>query len=200
VSPAENLEAQPRFNADQSQQGQAPRRNNNQDPRRQKNRNNQNNMTPRHQGQTQNQGYRDHSFKDRRPQPQQGYPSDIPVDPYPQDPYARFEQEVVVSENLETMSENQLATKIRQLESMLNKEQSRTEAAEKMAQEAKQYAEIIKAQAGLRVAEVKQSMEVLITQLRSESEVVKNTADENLRYYREQLEKANNLILNLIQK
>lgn len=149
--------------------------------------------------QHQNQNRQEH-FKDRRSSNMGPHTSgDMPAPYYPQEPYAEFEREVIVSENLETMSENQLVTKIRKLESMLNKEQSRTEAAEKMASEAKQYAEVIKNQAGLRVAEVKQSMEVLIEQLRTEAEQIKKSAAQDLKYYRDQLEKANVLIAQLLQ-
>ena len=131
----------------------------------------------------------------------QGLPQeDVSMEPACEGPYFIFEQQVIVSENLEAMSENELVTKIRKLEAMLNKEQSRTEAAEKMAKEAKEYADIIKSQTGLRISEVKQSMEVLVNQLRVEAEGLKKSASEDLAYYRGQLEKANQRILELMGK
>ena len=183
---SQSNQSRPRHNNPKQQQ-QSHRFDRNQDNRGQDNRG------PDNRGQDRNQN----GFKDRRPYSPYPVAEGPAMMSYPQDPYAAFEQEVIVSENLETMSENQLATKIRKLESMLNKEQARTESAEKMAAEAKQYAEAIKAQAGLRVADVKQAMETLIQQLRMETEAIKRSAADDLRYYREQLEKANSLVVTL---
>jgi hypothetical protein len=107
-------------------------------------------------------------------------------------------KETCQPERLEDLDDNALIIKIRRLETLLSKEQSRREAAEKMAEEAKEYADIIKEQIGQRVADLKQSMEVIINQLKAEAREMKHNADSDLKFYREQLQKANVKILSLL--
>ncbi|MDF2940647.1 MAG: DNA-binding protein [Gammaproteobacteria bacterium] len=101
-------------------------------------------------------------------------------------------------ERLEDLDDNALIIKIRRLETLLAKEQSRREAADKMAEEAKEYADIIKEQIGQRVADLKQSMEVTINQLKAEAREMKHNADCDLKFYRDQLQKANVKIVSLL--
>lgn len=107
-------------------------------------------------------------------------------------------KETCQPERLEDLDDNALIIKIRRLETQLAKEQSRREAAEKMAEEAKEYADIIKEQIGQRVADLRQSMEVMINQLKAEARDMKQNADNDLRFYRDQLQKANVKIVSML--
>jgi hypothetical protein len=107
-------------------------------------------------------------------------------------------RETYQAEQLEGLDDNQLIIKIRRLETLIAKEQSRREAAEKMAEEAKDYADIIKEQIGQRVADLKHSMEVTINQFKAEARELKQNADNDLKFYREQLQKANVKIVSLL--
>lgn len=109
-----------------------------------------------------------------------------------------YQQEVYYAENLENLSEKELTVKIRRLEIYLNKEQSRREAAEKMAREAKEYAEAIKEQIGQRIADLREALEENIDRLKAEARDLKANAENDLKFYREQLEKANRKIISLI--
>lgn len=153
------------------------------------------------QGQNQNRNGRNNNNNNQNRHKQQRhqnhYMNPEPLEPIHVSPYDQFEQEVIVSENLETMSENELTIKIRKLEAMINKEQCRTEAAEKMAREAKEYAETIKVQVASRIADVKEAMTETVSLLRTESETIQQNADRDLKYYREQLDKANAKIVSL---
>jgi|GEM_PF-1675091 len=107
-------------------------------------------------------------------------------------------REAYQPERLEGLDDNALVIKIRRLETLLAKEASRREAAEKMAEEAKEYADIIKEQIGQRVADIKQTMEVTINQVKAEARELKQNADSDLKFYREQLQKANVKIVSLL--
>ncbi|MDO8954788.1 MAG: DNA-binding protein [Gammaproteobacteria bacterium] len=107
-------------------------------------------------------------------------------------------KEVYQAERLEDLDDNALIIKIRRLETSLAKEQSRREAAEKMAEDAKQYADIIKEQIGQRIADLRQTMEVNINHLKSEARDIKQNSDGDLKFYRDQLQKANVKIVALL--
>jgi hypothetical protein len=109
-----------------------------------------------------------------------------------------YQAEVYQTENLDTMSEKELAVKIRRLETYLNKEQSRREAAEKMAREAKEYAEAIKEQIGQRITDLRQALEETVNQLKTEAREMKANSEADLKFYREQLDKANKKIISLL--
>ncbi len=97
---------------------------------------------------------------------------------------------VYVSENLDTLTSTQLIAKVRRLESILNKEQSRRESADSMARDAKEYAEAVKVQVGARINDIRQSMEMVIDSLQSQIKSMRENAEKDLRFYRESLEKA----------
>ena len=94
-------------------------------------------------------------------------------------------------ENSEGLSENQLLVRVRKLESMIVKEQSRRECAEKMVVEVKDYADVIKDQVAQRINEANQSMDNEVARLNDEIKRLKKEADQDLKYYRELLEAAN---------
>lgn len=97
----------------------------------------------------------------------------------------------------ETLNEKELRILIRRLESMLMKEQSRSDSAEKQAQDAKEYAGIIKEQIAQRINDVRLAMEESIQTVKAEAREAKRRAEEDLKYYREHLEVANNKIMEL---
>lgn len=98
--------------------------------------------------------------------------------------------------NLDSLDEQALKMNIRRLETCLNKEQSRRDAAEKMAREAKEYAEIIKEQIAHRINDLQAMMDVQINQLKSEINELREQSEADLDYYRRQLNKANDKLLN----
>jgi len=101
---------------------------------------------------------------------------------------------------LETLSKDELIMKIRQLESELIKEAARREAADKLAVDAKDYADIIKREVSERVTDNAAVFEKVITQLKSEADTIQKRAEDDLVYYREQLDKANLYIMTLMAK
>jgi len=109
--------------------------------------------------------------------------------------YAKTPPPLQHAENLTTMNESDLMTKVRRLQTEVEKESSRREAAEKMAREAKEYAEVIKDEVAQRIENLKESMEATIIELKAEAKRIKDNADKDLAYYREQLEKANQKII-----
>ena len=115
----------------------------------------------------------------------------------PYQPSYNQDEEVVVESkpiDLESLSPNELMLRVRRLEAELMKEQSRRESAEKMAIEAKSYAEILKAEIGDRIADIRETMEATQEQLRIELREAQARADSDLKYYRDQLDKANQFI------
>jgi len=98
--------------------------------------------------------------------------------------------DIYASENLETLSREQLVAKVRRLESILNKEQFRRENADSMARDAKEYAESLKAQISARISDVRHTMEVTIDQLHAQLKFMREMMEKDLRYYREHLQKA----------
>ncbi len=101
--------------------------------------------------------------------------------------------------NLDGMDERMLRIQIHTLETCLNKEQSRRDAAEKMARQATEYSEVIKTQIAQRINDLRQLMDEQIQRLHSEITLVRQQAEQDLVYYREQLNKANHKILQLHQ-
>jgi len=102
--------------------------------------------------------------------------------------------------DLETLSKDELIVKIRQIESELIKEAARREAADKLAVDAKDYADMIKREVSERVNDNAAVFEKVITQLKSEADTIQKRADDDLVYYREQLDKANQHIMTLMAK
>lgn len=94
-------------------------------------------------------------------------------------------------DRLEQMTQRELLQQVRRLESILYKEQMRRESAVMLAQEAKQYADAIKEQVARRVQDVQQTMQATVQQLQLEIKIAKKQAEEDLLFYREQLQKAN---------
>ncbi len=90
--------------------------------------------------------------------------------------------------------------KIRKLHAALIKEQTRREAAEKVAQESKVYSETIKSQVAQRINELKDSLEAEIAFLNGQIRKLKKESESDIDYYREQIEKANNKLINLASK
>lgn len=99
--------------------------------------------------------------------------------------------DVLSLERLEKMTQSDLIKHIKRLESILYKEQIRRESCEKMANEASHYAEIIKEQVALRISDLKQNGEVALEQLKLEMQQIREQAEHDLLFYRQQLDKAN---------
>ena len=144
-----------------------------------------NNQNQRHQNQNQNRngGKNNHRrhYKD-----------------YQADEYVAIEASKPV--DLETLSKDELIVKIRQLESGLIKEAARREAADKLAIDAKDYAEMIKREVSERVNDNAAVFEEMIAQLKSEAGIIQKRAEADLAYYREQLDKANQQVMVLMEK
>jgi len=92
---------------------------------------------------------------------------------------------------LEQQSEEQLVTKIRQLESILSKEEMRREVAERITLETKDYADSIKEQVSQRINELKQNMDLVVEQLKTQLREQKQNFEQDLEHYQKQLAKAN---------
>lgn len=99
--------------------------------------------------------------------------------------------------NIDELDNKALQVQIRCLETCLNKEQSRRETAEKMALQAKEYAESIKMQVAQRINDVRQVAGEQIERLKAEVSAARERAEKDLLYYRDQLNKANQKILDL---
>lgn len=110
-----------------------------------------------------------------------------------------FEFEEVIETPLENLSEETLIAKIRRLESSLIKEQMRREVSERIAEETKDYAESIKEQVGQRINELRENMDIVIEQLKTQLREQKQNFDQDLKYYQEQLSKANEKIADLLK-
>ncbi len=89
------------------------------------------------------------------------------------------------------LNETDLEIKVRKLHAALIKEQTRRETAEKLAQEAKMYTDIVQEQTSQRVSELRNDYESRIDFLNKEINRLKDEAEQDLNYYRNQLEKAN---------
>jgi len=85
--------------------------------------------------------------------------------------------------------------KIRKLHSALIKEQARREVAEKIAQESKSYSETIKEQVAQRINELKESLESEVAFLNGQIRKLKKESETDIDYYRDQLDKANNKLI-----
>lgn len=103
----------------------------------------------------------------------------------------RFSEPEIVEAPLEFLSEETLAIKVRRLESMLLKEQARREASERIALSMQTYAESIKEQVSERINDLRQTMEVVIEQLKQQLKEQKQNYEQDLKFYREQIQKAN---------
>lgn len=105
-----------------------------------------------------------------------------------------FSQEILASMSNEwdsILNESDDNIKIRRLHAALIKEQSRREAAEQIACEAKAYTSMIKDQVSQRIHDVKEALEEQIGFLKAEIKKLKKESEENLLYYRERLDQAN---------
>lgn len=89
------------------------------------------------------------------------------------------------------LSEDHLKIKILQLETAIAKEQSRREAAEAMARDIKDYAELLKSEVQQRITDMEQAYDRTIAELKANAEQLRKNAAEDLKYYRSALEKAN---------
>lgn len=99
---------------------------------------------------------------------------------------------------LESLSESELVIKIRRLESMLLKEQARREASERVALDTQTYADTIKELVSERISDIRQAMELVIEQLKQQLKEQKQNYELDLKFYREQLEKANKKLTELL--
>lgn len=108
-------------------------------------------------------------------------------------------EEIAVEAPLEQLSEETLVTKVRRLESILMKEQLRRESAEKIMVDTKDYAESIKEQVGQRINDLRENMALVVEQLKTQLREQKQNFDQDLKYYQEQLSKANEKIATLIK-
>ncbi len=95
------------------------------------------------------------------------------------------------------LNEKDLEIKVRKLHSALIKEQSRRESAENMGRDARQYAEAIKTQITHRVNELRDTLESQIAFLNGQIRHLKKASEEDLEYYRCQLTKANEKIIDI---
>lgn len=104
----------------------------------------------------------------------------------------------LVEPPLESLSEETLAIKVRRLESMLLKEQARREASERTALDTQRYADSIKEQVSERIGDVRQAMELVIEQLKQQLKEQKQNYEADLKFYREQMDKANKKLTELL--
>ena len=98
------------------------------------------------------------------------------------------------------LSEKNDEIKIRKLHAALIKEQTRREAAEKVAQESKIYSEVLKEQVSQRISDLKDALEAEIAFLNGQIRKLKKEAESDIDYYRTQLEKANNKLIEVVNK
>ena len=103
---------------------------------------------------------------------------------------SQVEFEPLTTAELNKLDKQDMVIKIRQLQSVISREQNRTETAEKLTSEANDYAQSLKDQVGYRINDLKDSMTVQVSQLKNQIREFKQQADEDLNYYRVQLEKA----------
>ncbi len=96
---------------------------------------------------------------------------------------------------LESLSAEALIIKIKRLESSLLKEQARRETAEKIALETKDYADLIKEQVAHRINDLRQNMDLVIEQLKTQLREQKQSYADDLKSYQTQINKANQELL-----
>lgn len=96
-----------------------------------------------------------------------------------------------VPEPLEGLSPEKLKIKVLQLQTELQKEQSRRESAEHCARDMQDYADRIKDEVGQRMEAIQASFETTINDLRLQTAQLKTQAAEDLKFYQAALEKAN---------
>jgi flagellar biosynthesis GTPase FlhF len=113
-------------------------------------------------------------------------------------PEERRTEPEIIEAPIESLSEENLAIKVRRLESMLLKEQARREASERTALETQTYADSIKEQVSERISDTRQTMEIVIEQLKHQLKEQKQNYETDLKFYREQLEKANKKLTELL--
>lgn len=106
-------------------------------------------------------------------------------------------QEPVAEVPLESLTTEQLVIKIRRMESILLKEQARRETAERIAIETKDYADSIKEQVAHRINDLRQSMDVVLEQLKAELREQKQAYAEDLKFYDAALQKANEKLIRI---
>jgi hypothetical protein len=97
------------------------------------------------------------------------------------------------------LNERNTEIKVKKLYAALTKEQTRRQTAEKVAKEAKVYAEVIQEQTIQRISDLRYSLESQITFLSGQISQLKRESELQLGYYRDQLEKANSAIISLKQ-
>ena len=110
----------------------------------------------------------------------------------------RHQEPELVEPPLESLSEETLTIKVRRLESMLLKEQARREASERTALDTQRYADSIKEQVSERIGDVRQAMELVVEQLKQQLKEQKQNYEADLKFYREQLDKANKKLTELL--
>lgn len=98
-------------------------------------------------------------------------------------------------DDIDSLDKEGLKVRVRRLESFLNKEQARREAAETMAHEAKAYADTVKSMVANRINEIRQTMQETITQLKLELRECQTRADQEVLRYQDILEKANRVLV-----
>ena len=103
---------------------------------------------------------------------------------------SQLEYAPLTTSELNKLEKNSLIIKVRQLQSVISREKSRTETAEKLASEANIYAQSLKEQISHRIKDLKDSMSEQLSQLKSQMRDFKQQSEEDLNYYRSQLEKA----------
>ena len=136
-----------------------------------------------HHNQNQNQHQNRHQNKHNEP-------------PYSHDAHQQnFDYEVAPEAPLESLSKEQLLIRFKRLDSSLMKEQSRRETAERIALETKDYADKIKEQVAQRINDLRQNMDLVVEQLKSELREQKQAFGEDLKFYQEQLNKANHHLM-----
>ena len=120
-----------------------------------------------------------------------------PVDKYAEK--AGFKEDYLASQleyaplttaDLSKLEKQSLIIKVRQLQSVISREKNRTETAEKLTSEANDYAQSLKDQVSHRINDLKESMTAQISQLTAQIRDFKQQSEEDLNYYRAQLEKA----------
>ena len=111
----------------------------------------------------------------------------------------QVEFEEAVETPLEQLPEQTLIIKIRRLESILLKEQMRREVAERIMDETKEYADSIKEQVAQRINDLRQNMDIVIEQLKAQLREQKQNFDQDLKFYQEELSKANEKIASMMK-
>ncbi len=96
---------------------------------------------------------------------------------------------------LESLSTEALIIKIKRLESSLLKEQARRETAEKIALETKDYADTIREQVAHRINDLRQNMDLVIEQLKTQLREQKQNYAQDLKQYQDQINQANQALL-----